>query len=126
VVTYQDLGPSLSVTGVLDPFNRFLLGGWTASATPDKLNSKVGQAEVYQITVMGGPVGSSFLLYRNNQLWNTVAQGWNNNWDPFNPLYIRQGDSLFFYWNSAALPAPVVSIWMRADLDNPANKNQTF
>jgi hypothetical protein len=124
VATYQDLGPSPVVPAALDPANKFVQGCWSALYPDNKLNTKMGVAEAYQITVMGGPVGSSFLLYRNNQLWNTVLQGWNNNYDPFNPLYVRQGDGLFFYWNSTAAPAPIVTIWLRADLDNPANRNQ--
>jgi hypothetical protein len=124
MATYQDLGPSPFVAAALDTANKFVAGSWTVAATSDKLNSKVALAEVYQITVMGGPVGSSFLLYRNSQLWNTVLQGWNNNYDPLNPLYVRDGDSLFFYWNSSVAPAPVVSIWMRFDMEHPSNRKQ--
>jgi hypothetical protein len=124
VPTYYDLGPTKLLTGVTDPGNKFVSNCWTVSATSDVLNTKLAQAEAYQISIATAPVGSSFQLYRNSQLWNTVLQGWANNYDPVNPLYVRDGDSLFFYWNSSALPVPSVVIWLRYDVDNPANNQQ--
>lgn len=124
---YRDLGPTLPVTGVPgDQSNPYGAGNWTVTFDPSALNTKVGLAELYQASVSGvdgiGPVGSSFQVWRNKRLWNTVFQGWANNYDPFNPLYIRKDDSLFFYWNVSTAPAPVVVCWLRYDLLLPENR----
>lgn len=124
---YRDLGPTQAVTAVAgDQSNPYGAGNWTAAFDGQALNAKVALAEVYQITITGtdgiGPVGSSFQLWRNKRLWNTVFQGWANNYDPFNPLYVRKDDNLFFYWNVSVAPAPVVVCWLRYDLVLPENR----
>lgn len=127
---YRDLGSTLAVTGVPGGSdNPYGAGNWTVTFTPVELNSKVGQAELYQANVSGtdgiGPVGSSFQLFRNKRLWNTVFQGWANNYDPVNPMYIRKDDTVFFYWNVSVAPAPVVVCWLRYDLILPENRGFT-
>jgi hypothetical protein len=126
VTTYRDLGPTMPLTAVADPQNKIAAGNWTLTADPQALNCRVALAEVYQITV-DGPVGFGFDLYRNSRKWNTVAQGWQNNYDPQQPLWIRPGDSLFFYWRAASslLPAPTAVIWLKYDIDLPENKAYT-
>lgn len=101
-------------------------GNWTLTANPQDLNVKVALAEVYQITV-DGPVGFGFDLYRNTRKWNSVLQGWQNNYDPQQPLFIRQGDTLFFFWRAATTvtPAPTATIWIKYDADLPENKAYT-
>lgn len=113
---YYDLGarPPQPKPGAADPFNVYAANNWTVTFAPQDLNCKVSLAEIYHIT-LDGPVGSSFKVFRNKQWWDTVLQGWSNSWDPQQPLYIRKDDSVFFYWNSAANPAPVVTVWMRYD-----------
>lgn len=98
-------------------------GNWTLVADPQALNCKVAQAEIYQITI-NGPVGTTFKLLRGTRLWNDVIQGYNNVYDPVNPLYIRPSDTLFFYWRAdvSRLPVPTATIWMRYDLALSANQ----
>jgi hypothetical protein len=126
MTTYRDLGPTMLLTAVSDPQNKIAANNWTLTADPQALNCRVALAEVYQITV-DGPVGFGFDLYRNARLWNRVAQGWQNNYDPQQPLWIRPGDSLFFYWRAASslLPAPTAVIWLKYDIDLPENKAYT-
>jgi hypothetical protein len=122
VTAYRDLGPTAMLTAKPDTTGSNT-GNWTLTATEQDLNVKVGQAEIYQISI-DGPVGSSFTVYRNRVRWNTVLQGWANSWDPSNPLYLRQGDSLFLYWNAAIsiMPAPTAVFWIKYDTDLPENR----
>ena len=120
---YRDLGPTRLLTATIDKTNRNP-GNWTIVADPQILNCKVSQAEVHQI-VIDGPIGSAMELWRNQQKFNHVAQGWANNYDPVNPLYVRPGDSLFMFWLASAAvwqPAPTATIWLRYDLDLPGNQ----
>lgn len=120
---YRDLGPTHLLTATIDQTTRNA-GNWTIVANPQDLNCKVALAEVHQISI-DGPIGSAMTLCRNTRVWNQVVQGWANNYDPTNPLYIRPGDSLFFFWKAAAgvwLPVPTATIWLRYDLDLPENQ----
>jgi hypothetical protein len=46
-------------------------------------------------------------------------------WDPANPILMRQGDELFFFWQlaSASVPVPVVTCFFRYDTTVPANRS---
>lgn len=118
---YRDLGPSMPLTATPDQTGNNP-GNWTIVAGPQELNCKVAQAEVYQMTI-NGPAGTTFKLLRNGRLWNDVIQGYSNVYDPVNPLYVRPGDSLNFYWraDTSRLPAPTVTLWLRYDLQLPEN-----
>ncbi len=120
---YRDLGPTNLLKATPDRTLRNT-GNWTIVADPQTLNCKVAQAEIHQIS-LDGPIGSALDVYRNTQLWNHVQQGWKNNYDPVNPLYVRPGDSVFLFWLAASglwLPAPTATIWLRYDLDLPGNE----
>lgn len=45
-------------------------------------------------------------------------------WDPSQPIPMRQGDELFFFWQlaSSSTPAPLVTCYFRYDDAIPANK----
>lgn len=125
MTAYRDLGPSQLLTATLDTtLNN--PGNWTIVADPQHLNSKVAQAEIYQIGI-DGPIGSSFRLFRNTHLWNAVNQGWQNSYDPQQALIIRPGDTLFFYWSMGPpnLPVPTAKLWIRFDTDLTENKYGT-
>jgi hypothetical protein len=125
VSTYRTLGPTLPLLAVPDqgltPYQ--IAGNWTVTADQQSINSHVAQAEIHQINIQSGPVSSSVKIYINNRLWNTVAQGWWNTYDPVNPMYIRPGDQVFMYWNSSNNPMPTVTFWMRYDIDLPENRH---
>jgi len=120
MTTYRDLGPTALLKATIDKTLRNP-GNWTIVAGPQALNCKVAQAEVYQISI-DGPVGSSLVLYRNTVRWNVVLQGWANTYDPTQALYIRPGDSLYFFWSSIAAPTPTATVWLRYDTDLLENK----
>jgi hypothetical protein len=122
---YRDLGPTTLLKATIDATGRNT-GNWTIVADPQVLNCKVSQAEIHQINI-DGPIGAAMELWRNQQRWNQVAQGWSNNYDPVNPLYIRPGDSIFMFWLASAAvwsPAPTATIWLRYDMDLPGNQGQ--
>jgi len=134
---YQDLGP-LTILGQSDSFyqyNPFLLGsGWDVicSSSTAKLQGSLGSwpaqvsFEVYQIS-LDAPPGSQCLVKRNSDPWNFVQQGWQNWWDPQQPLPLRNGDELRFLFSSAFAAGPytpsggsnvraTVTLWLRAPL----------
>jgi hypothetical protein len=122
--SYRDLGPTRPLVATPDQTFRNT-GNWTIVADPQVLNCHVGQAEISQIG-LDGPVGGTVSVYRNQQLWNAVVQGWSNNYDPTNPLYIRPGDTVFLFWKvpvSWPGPTPTATIWMRYDIELPENRN---
>lgn len=125
--SYRDLGPTALLTATLDQTGNNQ-GNWTITFPPQVLNCRVALAEVYQLSI-DGPIGSTMSLYRNTHVWNQVIQGWANNYDPTNPLYIRPGDSVFLYWKAPAgplpngsTPVPTAKLWLRYDIELPENK----
>ena len=46
-------------------------------------------------------------------------------WDPVQPIPLRDGDELYFLWGlvSSSTPVPVVTLYARYDADVPANRN---
>jgi hypothetical protein len=122
VADYSDLGPTLQLTAVADAAgqNPFGVGFWTVTAAEQDLNVKVALAEIYQITI-DGPIGSSFMMYRNTRPWNKVLQGWFNYCDPIEPMFVRPGDSVYLYWNSTRAPTPTATLWLRYDVSLPEN-----
>jgi hypothetical protein len=102
---------SRQVTGAVDPSNPVLVGGWTAAFTPQVLNISQ-QFEVYHIAVKG-PIGSSFQVYQDTTFYDAVARGDLNSWDPSQPMLVQAGRTIYFYYNSAVAPAPLVTIYCR-------------
>lgn len=107
-MTYQDLGSRQGIGTINSAVNS---GNWTVEFDPKDVASQQ-LAEVYHMTI-SGPSGSTFTIYRGTQFWDNVARGDINSWDPTQPLPMRPGDSLFFYWSTNVPPAPVVTIWLR-------------
>jgi len=79
--------------------------------------------ECYQIH-LDGPVGSSVSILINRQPWNFVLQGWQNWWDPQQPMLLATEDEIQFCWNVAATNPPYtasggsnvqpeVTMWLR-------------
>ena len=46
-------------------------------------------------------------------------------WDPSQPIQLRQGNELYFFWGlaSTSTPVPVVTLFLRYDADLPANRS---
>jgi hypothetical protein len=104
--------------------NPFLPGtGWDVLFHPADLAFTEPEAEVYHI-YLDGPVGSSAAVLVDGHQWDFVSQGWQNGWDPQQPLLLKYGQSLQFCWSTAffagpydttgtASVRPVITIWLR-------------
>ncbi len=97
-------------------------GNWTVTFDSSVINVNVPFFECYQITVTGAP-GSTFTVFINLQSWSQSNNGQLNAWDPSQPLYIRPGDTIYFYYSDPATDGipPVVTLWLRYDQDIGAN-----
>jgi hypothetical protein len=80
--------------------------------------------EVYKMVVHGAP-GSNFNVYVDNNLWDSSIAGDDNSWDPNEPLQMRPGETLYFFYSdfTSDLTPPTATIWLRYDQDNLANQN---
>lgn len=105
------LGPRAQ-KGAADSGNLIAAGNYTVQFAPKDLNFTVSLAEVFHIAV-NGP-GGYVLIYINEDFWDCVSYGGINSWDPSEPMLVRPGDIISFYWSTAAGGAPEVTIWLRA------------
>jgi hypothetical protein len=107
----QLLGPR-EQNGTADSENKIAAGSWTVTFAPKDTNFSVPLAEVFHIAV-NGP-GGYFLIYINEDFWDAVSYGGKNGWDPSEPMLIRPGDTVYFFWSTSSGTAPQVTIWLRA------------
>lgn len=105
------LGPR-EQTGAKDQQNKVAAGNWTVTFAPKDLQFNVSVAQVFHIAV-NGP-GGYFLIYINEDFWDAVSYGGVNSWDPSEPMWVRPGDNVYFYWSLSSGTAPVVTIWLRS------------
>jgi hypothetical protein len=113
---------ALGVSDAGQSINPFLPGtGWDVLFPPDVLNTKETEFEVYQVG-LNGPVGSSVLVMVDGHEWNYVNQGWNNSYDPSQPLLLISGQTVQFCWTVAQTSGPYnmstniqpkVTLWLR-------------
>lgn len=102
---------NVQATGVADPNNRLLAGGWTVTFDPN-VTGWHNAVEVFHIAVQG-PLVSLFHVYLNTTFYDAVFGGGANSWDPSQPLFMPIGSTLYFYYNTVTTPAPVISIFGR-------------
>lgn len=117
MTSYVDLGTRGPITGKLDVTGRNS-GNWTVIFTPDILSCNVPQFQVYKMIVKGAP-STTFDVFVENKQWDTAVFGQQNAWDPVQPLTMRPGENLYFFYSDATSDntPPVVSIWLRYDAD---------
>lgn len=109
-----DLGSRNSPPAIIDNGDRNPYGNgfWSIEFDPARFGFASNNFEVYHIALKG-PAGSSFQVFTNTTFYSTSPRGDLNEWDPNQPLFMNAGQSLFFYWNSAAAPSPMVTVWCR-------------
>lgn len=98
-------------TGVLDPANPFLAGGWTITFD-QSINGWNNDVEIFHMALMG-PTISNFLVYVGTTFYDSVFGPGFNSWDPNQPLLFTKGQILYFYFNTTTGPAPVISLFAR-------------
>jgi hypothetical protein len=117
-MSYIELGARGPVTGVTDMTGRNP-GNWTIALDPAILSvsTEIRYFEVYKMIVHGAP-GSTFDVYVENHLWDTAVFGFQNSWDPIQPLKMQNGQTLYFQYSDPTSDglAPNVTVWLRYDL----------
>jgi hypothetical protein len=128
-VAYVDLGsrgPQLGVSDANYNINQAALGtGWDVIFDVADIASSLTNLEIYHIA-LDGPVGASVVVMRDGKVWDYVAQGWQNGWDPNQPLPVTstQVGEIQFCWNTAFTSPPYtpsggsnvqpsVTLWLR-------------
>lgn len=100
-------------TGALMAANPFSAGGWAVQFTPDDIAIQ-SAFEIFHIAVQGPAQPSCNLqLWLDTMFYSTTVRGDVNDYDPNQPIPVRPGQSVNFYWDTTTLPAPVVTIFCR-------------
>jgi hypothetical protein len=118
VSTYIGLG-NRSVTAAEDPTG-LNPGNWTNAFTADVLGITVPQFEIYRGVVTSSPaLGVAAIQVGVRQVSFTAPGfGGGSEWDPSQPPILLPGQDLYFFWTAAASGTPpVVTLWLRYDLD---------
>ena len=104
-------------TASLAPSGHANAGKWICEFTANDIAISEPKFQVYHANVIGGPPGSTFQWGYNNNMWETVFPGWDNSWDPNNPMKITNGDTVFFWWNTNAGTA--ATVWLYFEKETP-------
>lgn len=103
-----------SKRGTLLPGNPFFAGGWAVEFTPEDIAIQEHGFEIYHIAVQGPAIASCNLqMWLDSIFYSTTVRGDINDYDPNQPVYVRSGQSINFYWNTVVTPAPFVTIFCR-------------
>jgi hypothetical protein len=100
-------------TAVISPAGRTNAGNWTATFDSPDIGIFLPEFDCYHIVIKGGPAGSTFDIYVNNNLYDSVTPGDTNSWDPNHPMKLSNGDSVIFYWNAGTGTAPTVWLYFQ-------------
>lgn len=99
--------------GVLLAANPFSAGGWAVQFTPADIRIQE-QFEIFHIAVQGPAQPSCDLqLWLDTIFYSATPRGDINDYDPNQPIPVRSGQTVNFYWNTTTNPAPVVTIFCR-------------
>jgi hypothetical protein len=91
-------------------------GNYTAYFSTQVLGCNVPQFEIYHALVTDVPGLATATIYLNVQQWSFTAPGFGGSeWDPEQPLYVRPGDEVFFFWSTGTGTPPDVTCWLRYD-----------
>jgi hypothetical protein len=93
-------------------------GKWTVTFDPNLLNVNVSQFECWKIVVKGAAATATFDVFINGQQWDISVYAKQNSWDPVQPMILRPGDTLYFYYSTASSDGnqPNVTVWLRYDV----------
>lgn len=100
-----------SKKGALSTVNPFFTGGWAVSFAPADIRIQ-NQFEIFHIAVQGPNLASCNLqLWLDTIFYSTTVRGDINDYDPNQPIPVRPGQTVNFYWDTVVLPAPTVTIF---------------
>jgi hypothetical protein len=123
MATKIPLGPRGPVVGALDNTGRNV-GNWTVVFDPAILNCNMPYFEVCHALVQSPSASvQSFSVGVDLHLYSAANQGLSNEWDPTQPMPVRPGQTVYFYYNESALDGtpPTVTLWLQYDGDIAAN-----
>lgn len=124
---FIELGPRGPVKGTPDTTS-FNSGNWTIVLDPSVFNvsSQIQYFEIYKMIVHGA-AGTTFDVRVDINLWDTAVYGFQNSWDPIQPLKIQQGQSLYFLYSDPVSDnnPPTVTVWLRYNTDDMLSNNLT-
>lgn len=92
-------------------------GNWTVQFDPKLFNVNVPQFECWKIVVKGAAATATFDVFVNNQQFDISVYAKQNSWDPVQPMILRPGDTLYFYYSTASTDGnkPNITVWLRYD-----------
>jgi hypothetical protein len=90
-------------------------GFYVATFDPKTLAVAANSFEVYHIALKG-PAGSTVEVWVDQSFYETTPRGDINSWDPKQPLLMRGGQTLRFFWSMGGTPVPLVTVWLRQPL----------
>lgn len=91
--------------------NPFGAANWSVVFDPKTLSIPSG-FDVWHISLTG-PAASTLRVFLDTTFFSNVARGDINDWDPNQVMFVRAGQTIYFYWDSAAAPAPAVTLFCR-------------
>lgn len=94
--------------GFLDPANRVTPGAWTVLFTPETM-SIPDDYEVRHIALRGP--GGDFEVWVDDHFYSASPRGDINEYDPKNPMPVRRGESIYFYFSRATGIRPTVLVY---------------
>lgn len=101
--------PATGIKGV--DTNPFGAANWTVRFDPKTVQIPIAFV-VYHISLKG-PAPSTLQVYIDTTFYSNVARGDINDWDPNQTMFVRPGQTIYFYWDTASAPAPTVTIFCR-------------
>jgi hypothetical protein len=114
-MSYITLGSRGPVKGLPDTSGQNP-GNWTIAFTPDIINVNLSQFEVYHMKIAGA-VNTSVRLSVDLAQWDIATYGTLNAWDPAQPLIMRPGETLYYFYSDPVSDGtpPTATIWLRYD-----------
>jgi hypothetical protein len=93
-------------------------GNWTVTFDPNLLNANIPEFECWKIVVKGAAATATFDVFVNGNQWDISVYAKQNSWDPVQPMILRPGDTLYFYYSTASSDGnqPNITIWLRYDV----------
>jgi len=98
-------------------------GNWTITFDSQALGAKVPYFEVYKM-VVAGATGTTAVIRIDNRDWDVIQRADVNSWEAGSPMPLVPGQTVYFFWSDPItdLEAPEVTMWLRYDLEIPANQ----
>ena len=123
MATYRGL-PPITVTAAADTTGQNT-GNYTNYFSSSILGAlKVPFFEWYHATVISVPGGASASIKRDGtNLWGFVAPGvgGGSEYAPAAGMLLAPGQEIMFFWSTGSGTKPIVTLWFRYDIDDPAN-----